>query len=47
MKDPVWELIQMARACNRQVLQAIKDKDWGGVIDAQDDRDYFMRMARG
>lgn len=46
MKDPKVQLVEMARECNRRVVEALKAKDWAMVIEYQDDRDYFIRMAR-
>lgn len=46
MRDPRDLMVEMARACNRYVVAALKAKDWGMVISYQDDRDYFMAMAR-
>lgn len=46
MEDPKFLLVEMARACNRYAIEAIKLKDWALVIEYQDDRDCFMAMAR-
>jgi hypothetical protein len=46
MKDHKTLLVEMARACNRYAVIALKAKDWAVALAFMEDRDDYMAIAR-